>query len=326
MNATLMRYLLLLCLWHGSVAAQDNLAVAGSVLNITWEGRFTSAEQQRLRAWLADAAAATATLYGELPRDNIRIVLRSQRFTTEPVPFAQVIRSHPEGVQFWVNPGASLAELKADWTAVHELAHLYIPWPGQRDVWLSEGLATWYQNVLRVRSSHLTEQQAWRKIDAGLRRGLANDAHGDLTLEQLSARLHERRAYMRVYWSGVAFFMEAEPALHAASDGQLTMDDVLQAYTRCCLNQGRTSGRAMVRRWDELADVSLFEPLYERYRALRSLPPREPLFAPWGVRVDNNEVMYSVDSTAAALRRTLFASHSGHAGDPETDGGDNAER
>ena len=65
-----------------------------------------------------------------------------------------------------MDPDRPLDDLRTDWTATHEFSHLLLPYVSRRDRWLSEGLASYYQNVLRARDGRLSETDAWRKLDA----------------------------------------------------------------------------------------------------------------------------------------------------------------
>src|SRR5690349_3931578 len=85
-----------------------------------------------------------------------------------------------------MSPGPS-AEFADDWTAVHELSHLMHPYLGDRGTWLAEGLATYYQNVLRARSGMLTPAQAWDRLYQGFKRGAKTP--GDETLEQVASNM-----------------------------------------------------------------------------------------------------------------------------------------
>ena len=87
---------------------------------------------------------------------------------SDPIPWAQVHRSEVDRVEFLTSPGATYADLKRAWTGYHELAHLLIPYRGWGDSWFSEGLATYYQNVLQARAGVLDEQQMWQKLYEGL--------------------------------------------------------------------------------------------------------------------------------------------------------------
>jgi hypothetical protein len=130
---------------------------------------------------LTHAADGAATLYGGLPRDPIRILVERSDNAGEPVFSAQVLRQKPQGIQFWVNTTFALEAFLQDWTAVHELVHLYIPYPGDADIWLSEGLATYYQNILRTRTGVLSEKQAWQNFYNGFMRGQVDAGYSTLS-------------------------------------------------------------------------------------------------------------------------------------------------
>ena len=59
-------------------------------------------------------------------------------------------------------------------------------------IWLAEGLASYWQNLLRARTGLLTPQQAWQQLDAGFGRG-RSVAGDQLSLAELSGVMHERR-------------------------------------------------------------------------------------------------------------------------------------
>jgi hypothetical protein len=66
---------------------------------------------------------------------------------------------------------ATVGELESDWVAIHELSHLWMPrlYPGDR--WLSEGIATYLQEVLRARCGLQSRTKAWTRIKEGFDRG-----------------------------------------------------------------------------------------------------------------------------------------------------------
>jgi hypothetical protein len=266
----------------------ENLAIDGGVMLIDWRGEFTAAQRDKLRDWLGTVGEAMTLLHGSLPRERIRMELTAYGTSGEAVPFGRVKRNEPQGVEFFVNPARPLSDFVTDWTAYHELSHLFIPYPGRPDVWFSEGLATYYQNVLQYRAGLLTEPQAWQKLYEGFERGRADDRDGDLTLGQLSPRMRQRRAYMRVYWSGTLYFLEADIALRSNASAAMTMDDVLKAFGDCCLHRERRwDGAAIAAEFDRIAGVDVFLTLYQRYEATRALPDYLPHLRAAGVDISN---------------------------------------
>jgi hypothetical protein len=268
----------------------EELAAGGGTFLIEWRGDFSAGQQAKLKAWLNDVADTVILLHGSLPRPRIRIVLQPYP-AGGAVPFARVIRNAPEGVHFYINPDRPGEEFVRDWTAYHEMSHLFLPYPGQRSIWFSEGMASYYQNVLQYRAGLLTEQQAWQKLYNGFERG-RQDAGGDgLTLGELSAEMRKKHAFMRTYWSGALYFLEADIALRRHSDGSLTLDDVLRAYGNCCLEaQTRSTGPALAREFDRIAEAEIFVPLYESYDASPAIPDYQAVMQAAGITVVNGEI------------------------------------
>ena len=66
---------------------------------------------------------------------------------------------------------ARVVELEADWVAIHELSHLWLPRLHAKDRWLSEGIATYLQEVLRARCGLQSSDRAWSRIREGFERG-----------------------------------------------------------------------------------------------------------------------------------------------------------
>ncbi len=221
----------------------------GSVFEVHWNHQFRRDERVKIKKWLQTAGDTLALLNGTMPQDLIQIQFRVRR-SGNAVPFAQVLRRHPQGVIFQVNPTRSLEEFIDDWTAPHELVHLFIPYPGEADLWLSEGLATYYQYLLQARAGIKTEQQAWQKIYEGFERGRKDNRYPHLPLEDLSSDMREYRSYMRVYWSGTLYFLEADMALRQASGGTQTLDSVIGVFVNCCRPERiYWPGSSLVKAW-----------------------------------------------------------------------------
>lgn len=289
-------------------ASAERLPGPASAFDVTWDARLGAAERDKLARWLGRAARTVRMLHGELPRDDIRIVVETRRGAGEPVPFARVLRRGREGVHFWVDPAFPLERFLTDWTAPHELSHLFIPYPGKTDVWLSEGLATYYQHLLQARDGLITECMAWRRIAAGFARGSAAMS-GETTRRPLAAAsrdMHALGSYMRVYWSGVAYFLEADLALRTGTPA-LSLDRVMQRFGQCCLDDGDvTDGAALVAAFDHVAGTALFVPLYDRFRALETMPDYAALLARVGVHTEGGETgCVRGDGPAARIRRDI---------------------
>jgi hypothetical protein len=218
-------------------------------------------------------AQALLQAYAALPRPDTQVLVVPLRGQREAAPWGQVLRGGGAAVHLFVGADASPDALIRDWTATHEFAHLLHPYLGGRGRWLSEGLASYYQNVLRARQGTLSAEQAWDRIEAGFARGARDASAAGLTLEAASRRLGAVRSYMRVYWSGAAFWLEADLDLRARGS---SLDAVLQAYADCCLAQAVDADvEGFMRALDRIAGADLFLARQRRYARLVDFPVLE---------------------------------------------------
>jgi hypothetical protein len=258
----------------------ERMEVTGSTLLIDWQGEFSTAQRMKLKTWLGSVSQTVSLLHGSLPRQKIRIALKPYP-ARQAVPFARVLRYEPEGVLFYVNPEHPLDEFVTDWTAYHELSHLFIPYPGLDDVWFSEGLASYYQNILQFRAGLLTREQTLQHLRGGFDRGRKDAKHSELTLGELTPVMREKHTFMRVYWSGALYFLEADIELRkltTETDTPMTLDDVLREFGACCLLEDREwTGLEIAEQFDQIIGAPLFVPLYKAYEQTNAIPNYLPL-------------------------------------------------
>jgi len=208
----------------------------GGVLRVVVLAPRESALAQRLNAWIDGIATVALTASGRLPLRDAQVLVVPIAGSSEATPWGEVQRGGGSALHLYPGADASAAVLRADWTATHEIAHLFHPYLGTRGRWLSEGLASYYQNVLRARAGWLGVDDAVARLRAGFERGRREEATAGTTPPAASAQMHRQRAYMRVYWSGAAYWLTVDAHLrrtHATS-----LDAVLARYARCCLRGG----------------------------------------------------------------------------------------
>ncbi len=207
MDATAMR-------WEGYTLlgplSREAFTVEGTVFDVTREG-FSDVRAPPVERWLGDAWRAVRSLVPSARPPRVQVWLRAAPGSREAVAFGLVSRGGGPSVMFFVDPDATPDLLARDWQATHELVHLVHPVFLDRDAWLREGLATWYQEVLRARSGAQTASSAWSTILDGLTLG-ATEGSG-ATLEEESASMGRTHRYHRVYWWGVAVAMTLDVTL-----------------------------------------------------------------------------------------------------------------
>ena len=299
--------------WMGRVAigrfALHTIALGDGELHVAMLAGADAVQRARLLAWLEQVGRAALSAYGRLPLADVQVLIVPVGTQREAVVFGQSLRGQGNGLTLFVDPAQHAQAYARDWVALHELSHLFHPHLGDAGAWLAEGLATYYQNLLRARAGLLTPAQAWTQLDAGFARGRADTpARADLTLEQASARMGERHDYQRVYWSGAAYWLDVDLELRRASANRMGVDEALRRFAACCLAERRAwSPQQFVARLDELTGQQVFVRRFRDYRALRGFPAIAPMYARLGIRRDGDVLRFGDDAATADLRDALMA-------------------
>jgi len=286
--------------------AERTLHAGTSELHVSIIGVNDARRRAQLQDWLAEVAQAQLTAFGRYPLPSARVrieqVDREQsRDDESPVPWGQTLRRGDAAVLLFVRDDATLAELRADWTAIHELSHLFHPYLGGDGRWLSEGLASYYQNVLRERAGLLSPERAWELLDAGFGRGRRESS--GLPLVELS-RSHE--GTMRVYWAGAAFWLQADVALRR--DHASSLDRVLSQYSACCLRgTGEIAPQAFLADLDRLSGTKVFSSNYARLVDSREFPSLDATYRDLAITRSNGALQFGDEPPGATLRRAITA-------------------
>ena len=222
---------------HGALGRFDIdvIEVAGARLRVAVLGQGWQVERGALLAWLREAAAAVAVLYQGFPEPEAQIIVL-------PTPGRRVAHGNAgqgggPSIALMVGTEITAEKMRDDWVAVHELLHLGMPTVENGARWLSEGMATYYEPLLRARAGWITPRQAWEILHEGFQRGSKRGSGRTLTEE--SREMGETHEYWRVYWAGAAIAMIADVALRQHA-GAPTLDEQMRAIRDCCLHSTRT--------------------------------------------------------------------------------------
>ncbi len=261
-----------------------------------------------MQRWAEQNLRALLAANGRLPLPSVQVLVVPLPGVATAVPWGQVTRGGGSALKLFVGLDASEESLRDDWTLAHEFSHLLHPYLRTRGRWLSEGLASYYQNVLRARSGELTPAQAWAKLDAGFVRGESEPNHHRQTLS--AAAQGGYRSTMRVYWSGAAFWLEAELALRQQGGGDLA--DVLDAFARRHLpSNHQWRPERFVSELDAVAGTDLFAPLYARYEPALAFPMLGETYRQLGLGEDVGRLALTDTAPAVHIRNAIMQrSHS----------------
>lgn len=301
--------LLVTLLTASTQAHSDSLSNANQRIAIAYPSPLDSTKQQQLYGWLKHVADALLTVYGAWPKDRFDITIEYAAGSDSPVPWGQVTRGNPDKVLLVVNPESSIKEITADWTAFHELSHLLIPYRGSGDGWLSEGLATYYQNIIQARAGRLSETGLWNKLASGFERGRREKQWSQKDLTEISNNMGKYRSFMRVHWSGVHYWLTTDIALRQQSSNTLTLDKLLQRLKACCQHQSM-SAINIVEQLDDLAGTDIFTSLFLEYRASHAMPVYQPTLTSLGVIFQpqsyETDVLLTANAPYAEIRKSIY--------------------
>lgn len=295
--------LLLACFACAGVAETRELRVAGVDLLVEMDRNLHVGEDGHpWTDWLTTTLQATSTVTGSFPRDDVRIKLLGTSRSHGAIAFGQVRRSHPPQLRFYVSPDASLSGLNADWRGYHEFAHLLIPFPGNDDIWFTEGFASYYQYLLQSRAGVISQRRAWRELLEGFERG-ENDRNGrGRTLSSLSPRMWRERAQKRVYWTGAAFFLRVDTRLRTETGGRHSLDSALATFHDCCMDRFRRwNARRLIEALGEASVPEIWRQEYERTINARA----EPSYADALTRLGITRAASGLDFDEAESSRSL---------------------
>lgn len=206
-----------------------------------------------IERWIGDAVEQTVAAFGRLRSTHLLVVLSPSPGGGEP-RFGVAYHGGGPALFLFLGEDTSATDVATDWIGQHETAHTGVPRFRAQDAWFSEGLATYYQAVLRARSGHLSEQEAWAELIDGFTRGASRA--GDTTLRDDSAHMAERHAFWRVYWSGAALALRWDVVLRR--DHGRTLDDALASlWEHPSAGAGLSADQALA-----ALDAWLGEPLF----------------------------------------------------------------
>jgi M61 glycyl aminopeptidase len=307
--------------WSAAVALgrfeEEQIILPGGSLRVAILCDADAQQRAKLIAWIRGAAASLLTAYGQLPLPEVSISVVSIKTTSLSGQFfallypsavfgGETARGQGNAIQLVVDPGRPDAEFKRDWTATHELTHTLHPYLGDRGNWLSEGLATYYQNILRARSGIFSQTEVWEHLASGFE-DAASSANGE-SLEQAASSMAQSQAFQRVYWSGAAYWLNVDVDLRRASGGKLNLETALLRFHDCCLPSYREwTPEGFVANLDELMKVRVFSQRYREYAQMTRFPDWQDIFAHLGVVYSGGRVTLDANATDASIRQAITA-------------------
>lgn len=283
---------------------QHTLPVTGGTMRAIILPGFPAEASAVLTAWLQRSAIVASLPGAAFPVADAQVIIAPTSPSPFPIHFGHTGRSGGASIVLFVPTDIGADALQADWIAVHEFSHLWHPFIRRDDAWLSEGLATYLQEVLRARAGLVTPAAVWQRLYEGAQ--LGRETTHDLSEE--TRRMAFESNYRRVYWAGAAIALMIDVELRKASAGRLSLDGLLARLRRePALYLAGMSAQELLGHLDRLAGVRACEPIAARYTS-GSLPDLSALYRELGVipGADASEVRFDAHAPSAALRDAIM--------------------
>lgn len=245
-------------------------------------------------AWIRSAVDAIAAYFRGFPAPRaLVIVMAGGAGPTR----GETLGDGGPAVLLRAGEGLTGATTRDDWVATHELLHVSLPSLSREHTWLSEGIATYVEPIVRARAGIIGPEKVWGDLVAGLPQGLPEA--GDEGLD----RTH---TWGRTYWGGALFCLVADVTIRERTGNARSLDDVLRAAAK---RGGDAETQWDIERWlDEGDGATGTRVLHELYRDMALAPRTVDLAALWsrlGVRVSGKAVSFDDGAPFAAVRRAI---------------------
>lgn len=154
----------------------------------------------RVARWVSVSARAVSDFYGVFPvaRASVTVLPIPER---KSVLFGKVLPESEPGVALLLGQHVNERELYADWILVHELFHLGFPSFFEEGKWLDEGLATYYEPIIRARAGLYSETALWDEFESSMSQGVPAFT---------GSGLEQARDFRGIYWGGAIACLVAD--------------------------------------------------------------------------------------------------------------------
>ena len=244
--------------------------------------------------WVRTGVNAIGAYFGHFPAErSLVILLPGGRGPTRGV----TLGDGGPAVLIRVGAGVTAKRTGDDWVVTHELVHVSLPSLSPQHAWLSEGIASYLEPVVRVRAGLISPEKFWGDLADGAPQGLPEA--GDEGLE----RTH---TWGRTYWGGALFCLVADVTLRERTGNARSLDDALRAVVQTGQD---VEAHWEIEHWLDVADQGTgTQVLHELYREMGFAPLPIDLPSLWkrlGVRRDGPGVVFDDRAPGASVRRAI---------------------
>jgi len=266
-------------------------------VNIVGKTRYEMSDAS-MKQWIEEAADVVTPLFGRFPVDRTTLYIVPAKGEDEVV-FGKVLSLAGASVVLVVGDKMPASARHEDWVLVHELFHLGFPTFRGEGRWLGEGLATYYEPILRARAGWVNEAEIFRQFARNMLRGVPQRG--------MNAGLAHRDDLDSIYWGGALFCFAADVKIREETHNKKSLDDVIRAG----LAKGGDATRVwtvaeVVKLGDAVTGTTVLSEMYDRHAQRGDRIDLDGLLASLGVdRTDEGSVDLDDTRPLAWVRRGI---------------------
>ncbi|HLK37639.1 MAG TPA: hypothetical protein VKU41_12855, partial [Polyangiaceae bacterium] len=246
--------------------------------------------------WIQRAAGCVAGLFGAFPTDVTVFVVPVAG--AREVVFGRVMSLSGASVVLLFGAETRPESQRDDWVVVHELFHLGCPSFEGEGRWLEEGLATYYEPILRARVGWTSREDLWAHFVHEMPRGLRSDDE--------PAALEARDDIDGTYWGGALFAFLADVSIREQTAGARSLDDVLRAVLSRAGDATHVARVAdFVRIADEATGTRAVAAVYDAWALHGKAGDLTDLWRRLGVETVERGVSLVPDAPLSGVRRAI---------------------
>jgi hypothetical protein len=252
--------------------------------------------------WIEQSARAVAQFWGGFPVERALLVLIPVR-GRDGVLFGKVLPESAPGIALLVGQHTPANKLYDDWVLVHELFHLGFPSFHREGKWLDEGLATYYEPLIRARHGWKTEVAVWSEFVRAMPQAVRAGQVGGL---------EKSSTFREIYWGGAIVVMLADIEARKRSGGARGLEHGLRAVLAGGGNASEVwTLERVVALIDSRYDAPLLAPITRTYAHDPAPIDLDALFGQLGVVVSADGVTLRDDAPLSAIRSSVVYGASG---------------
>jgi hypothetical protein len=177
---------------------------------------------ERTARWIETVFGAVSAFYEQAPDSQVLVVVAPLP-NERGVKFGRLLPESGPGIVLLVGQDTTERDLAEDWMLTHEIFHVGTPSYGAKSGWFDEGLATYFEPLIRARAGLHTEQAVWEEFASEMPRGL--EALTKTGLAKGTTRDD-------IYWGGGLFCLLADVEARRRTEGRKGLEDGLRAVLR----------------------------------------------------------------------------------------------